>query len=217
MIRRLRPSRLSALAVAAVALASAPTVASADPASPPPGPTVTLASPADGAVVGRQVIVRGTAQSPNGIEAVAVGAVIVDVAADGSFSRTVELPVGAATIVVIVKDRSGLLAVARRTLQVSASPETTPQPQPQQEPQPDPRPVVITDPTPPPPPRCIVPRLVGRTLVQARAALRQAGCKAGRVTRVRRAGKRANVVVAQSVGAGRTVALGTAVALRARR
>jgi hypothetical protein len=52
---------------------------------------------------------------------------------------------------------------------------------------------------PPVPPRCIVPRLAGKTLVAAKAALRRAGCSVGKVRKPhRRHGGRHRALVVRS-------------------
>jgi Bacterial Ig domain len=51
---------------------------------------------------------------------------------------------------------------------------------------------------PPPPPACTVPKLAGKKLLQAKAALTAAGCKLGAVQRPKRQGKRRRVLVVKS-------------------
>jgi hypothetical protein len=73
--------------------------------------------------------------------------------------------------------------------------------------------------TPPPPPAktCKVPKLKGRSLARAKKLIRKAGCATGKVRRPKKpAGRRLRplIVAAQKPGAGRSVALGTKVALR---
>ncbi len=50
-------------------------------------------------------------------------------------------------------------------------------------------------PPPPPPPACVVPKLAGKTLAQAKAALTAAGCKLGAVRKPRPKGKLRRLVV----------------------
>jgi plastocyanin len=80
---------------------------------------------------------------------------------------------------------------------------------------------VGTGPAPPPPPppppappprRCIVPKVVGRTLVVAQRLIRRRGCRVGRVRRARSSRARGRVL-RQSPRAGRRVPRGTRVTL----
>jgi dipeptidyl aminopeptidase/acylaminoacyl peptidase len=75
---------------------------------------------------------------------------------------------------------------------------------------------VLTGSTPPPPPpaatECVVPRVVGRVLANARRAIRSANCSVGRVRR-RASKKRAGTVVAQAPGAGKRLPQGSRVNL----
>ncbi len=71
------------------------------------------------------------------------------------------------------------------------TPPTPAPPAPVTPPQPTPLPPVATTPTKPRPvARCVVPRLAGRTLAQARTLLRRAHCAVGRIGRPRRAARR---------------------------
>ena len=80
---------------------------------------------------------------------------------------------------------------------------------------------VGTGPAPPPPPpppaqpprRCIVPRVVGRTLPTAQRLIRRRGCRVGRVRRVRSTRARRGRVMRQTPRAGRRVVRGTRIAL----
>lgn len=67
-----------------------------------------------------------------------------------------------------------------------------------------------------PTPRCHVPRLVGLDLRAARRALLRAGCRLGRLSRSARTRRRArpNRIGHQGIRAGKTVAIGTPVAIR---
>jgi len=69
------------------------------------------------------------------------------------------------------------------------------------------------------PARCVVPRLRGRTVAQARRLLARARCRLGHVTRPRRAGRRRLVVAGQEPAAGsrRVTDARVRVRLRARR
>jgi beta-lactam-binding protein with PASTA domain len=58
-----------------------------------------------------------------------------------------------------------------------------------------------------------VPRVIGKTLGAARAAIAKAGCKPGAVTKTFSAKGKLGRVVGQSPAAGRKVALGTRVKL----
>jgi hypothetical protein len=61
--------------------------------------------------------------------------------------------------------------------------------------------------------RCVVPRLVGKTLAQARTALRKAHCKLGKVTKPRKHGHHKLVVKRSRPRAGSVRPVGTKVAL----
>ena len=81
-------------------------------------------------------------------------------------------------------------------------------------------PATTTTPPPPPPPppppqrvRCVVPRVVGRTLSVARARIRHAHCAVGRIHRVRARRRAWGRVVAQSPRAGAIRARGYPVRL----
>jgi Tol biopolymer transport system component len=61
--------------------------------------------------------------------------------------------------------------------------------------------------------KCVVPKVVGKTLANAKKLLTKAHCKTGKVTRVRSAKVKAGVVVSAKPKPGRSLAAGTAVAL----
>jgi Tol biopolymer transport system component len=61
--------------------------------------------------------------------------------------------------------------------------------------------------------RCVVPKVVGKTLASAKKLLTKAHCKAGKVTRVRSAKVKTGRVVSAKPKPGRSLAAGTAVAL----
>lgn len=68
--------------------------------------------------------------------------------------------------------------------------------------------------TPPPPVvRCVVPKLAGKTLKAARAALKKANCKAGKVTRARSRKVKVGRVILSRPKAGTRRPIGSAVAL----
>ncbi len=70
---------------------------------------------------------------------------------------------------------------------------------------------------PPPPPACIVPKLVGKSLAQAKAALLAANCKLGEVRKPKRLkgkGRRALVVKSSKPSAGKTLEFGSKVDLK---
>ena len=79
---------------------------------------------------------------------------------------------------------------------------------------PPPPPVPPPPPPPPPPPRarCVVPRVVGRSLTRSRSLLRRAHCSIGRVTRVRSRAPRGRVL-RQSRRAGLRLAKGARIGL----
>jgi hypothetical protein len=95
-------------------------------------------------------------------------------------------------------------------------PAPPPPPPPPPLPPPPPPPPVPPPPPPPPPPaprvRCLVPRVVGRSLTRARSALRRAHCRVGQVKRVRSRVPRGRVV-RQSRRAGTRLAAGSRVGL----
>ena len=64
-----------------------------------------------------------------------------------------------------------------------------------------------------PAPRCLVPKLRGKPVAMARAAVVRAGCRVGTVTRIRSATVAKGRVVRTTPAAGRSVARGTSVAL----
>jgi hypothetical protein len=66
--------------------------------------------------------------------------------------------------------------------------------------------------TPRPRAACVVPRLTGKTLSAARAALAKAGCATGKVTR-KRSSRKAGKVIAQKAKAGARLKAGTKIAL----
>jgi Tol biopolymer transport system component len=61
--------------------------------------------------------------------------------------------------------------------------------------------------------RCLVPKVVGKTLANAKKLLAKAHCKAGKVTKVRSAKVRAGLVVSANPKVGRSLVAGSAVAL----
>ena len=61
--------------------------------------------------------------------------------------------------------------------------------------------------------RCVVPKVVGKTLANAKKLLTKAHCKTGKVTRVRSANVKSGLVVSAKPKPGRSLAAGTAVAL----
>lgn len=78
-----------------------------------------------------------------------------------------------------------------------------------------PSPSPLPPPPPPPPPRrpaCDVPRLIGRTLASARAALSRSKCRVGRIRYVRSRARRGRVI-AQSVYPGRHLPVGSRIRL----
>jgi hypothetical protein len=90
----------------------------------------------------------------------------------------------------LAADTAPPLAKANATIAVSA-PSTTPSPPP------------TYFPTLPPeePVRCIVPKLVGKTLTRAKKALAWNNCRLGRVTRERKRGVKKGRIIAQSLSA----------------
>jgi hypothetical protein len=96
-------------------------------------------------------------------------------------------------------------------------PAAGPPPPPPPLPPPPPPPVPPPPPPPPPPPlpprvRCVVPRVVGRTLTRARSLLRRAHCGVGRITRARSRAQRGHVL-RQSRRPGLKLAKGARIAL----
>jgi hypothetical protein len=66
-------------------------------------------------------------------------------------------------------------------------------------------------------PACLVPKVVGKTLGQAKVAITRAGCAMGKVVRVRSTRVKVGRVVSQRPTAGRKLALGSFVALNVSR
>ena len=62
--------------------------------------------------------------------------------------------------------------------------------------------------------KCIVPRLKGKTLAQARKLLAKAHCKLGKVTKPKHHTKHRQVVVSQKPGARKSLPSGTKIAIR---
>jgi PKD domain/PASTA domain len=102
---------------------------------------------------------------------------------------------GTYTVTVIHSDAVANATTLRGTIAVAAPPAPPPPP-----------------PTPPQLRRCVVPRVVGRTLARANAAIRKARCRTGRVRRAY-AKRRTGIVVAQTPRAGRRLAVGARVHL----
>lgn len=91
----------------------------------------------------------------------------------------------------------------------------TPQPPPVVVPQPPP--VVVPQPVPQPLPvvvTCLVPKLKGKTLTQAKRLLTRSHCRLGKVTQAKKHRKHKLVVVSQKPGAGKTLPSGAKVAVR---
>ena len=74
-------------------------------------------------------------------------------------------------------------------------------------------PATTTTTTTPAGTRCVVPKVVGKTLANAKKLLTKAHCKTGKVTRVHSAKVKTGVVVSAKPKPGRSLAAGTAVAL----
>jgi beta-lactam-binding protein with PASTA domain len=63
------------------------------------------------------------------------------------------------------------------------------------------------------PPRCVVPKVLGKTVAGATKALRRAHCRLGKVTRVPSIRSKIGKVLRQSPRAGRRLASGSKVSL----
>jgi Ca2+-binding RTX toxin-like protein len=74
---------------------------------------------------------------------------------------------------------------------------------------------IDTTPTPParPAPRCVVPRVVGKTLARARAAIRKGRCRVGKINRRFSTRRKKGRVLRQSPVGGRRLAVGAKVSL----
>ncbi|HYK04347.1 MAG TPA: Ig-like domain-containing protein [Thermoanaerobaculia bacterium] len=86
-------------------------------------PQLTIASPADGAYVGAQVTVSGTASDNDHINSVKVNGNSF-VLTDGEFSTTVALTAGSNTIIVEAKDGAGNVTIKTVTVVADAAPPT---------------------------------------------------------------------------------------------
>jgi PKD domain len=104
---------------------------------------------------------------------------------------------GTYTVTVIHSDAVANATTLRGTIAVAAPPAPPPPPPP---------------PTPPQLARCVVPRVVGRTLKRANVAIRKARCRTGRVRRAY-SKRRKGIVVAQTPRAGRRLVVGARVHL----
>jgi subtilisin family serine protease len=185
-------------------------------------PTVTATvtgSPASG--------LRLVATDPSPTDQAAGFGYAIDFGADGSVEQTVTggaqvdvphaFPAGATTVRVTATDKDG--AASAPVDVVATGPASTPPPE--TTPTTPTTPTSPTTPTTPATPatpkppvvRCVVPKLKGKTLKQATAALKKARCALGKVTRPRRA-KGTLVVSTQSVKAGRKVTRNTKVSVK---
>jgi hypothetical protein len=77
--------------------------------------------PVPGTICAPNVKVTGTATDPDRIASVTVNGVEADVKDDGSFSRSIKIPVGDSTIVVRAADRKGNQLVRSRPVHRNAN------------------------------------------------------------------------------------------------
>jgi hypothetical protein len=110
----------------------------------------------------------------------------------GNVTHTYSAP-GTYTVTVIHSDAVANATTFRGTIAVAAPPAPPPPP------------------TPPQLARCVVPRVVGRTLARAKLAIKKARCRTGKVRRAYSKKRRKGVVVSQIPRAGRRLAVGARV------
>jgi hypothetical protein len=129
--------------------------------------------------------------------------------------------VGAHVFRVRAIDRAGNVdpVPAERRWSVESPPAPQPQPPPPPQPAPAPQPQPPPAPPAPPPPRtgqtarCVVPRVVGRNLRNARRLIVRSGCRLGRVRRAYSTRVAKGLVLRQSPAAGRRLRRDTAVSV----
>ena len=120
-------------------------------------PTVAFTAPNPGTVLGKaSVQLYGTASAHDGLN-LKVGGAAVAVNPDGTWSTQMSLNPGSNTITAVASDGAGNLAQANDTVIYKAAPTPT---------------------------FCIVPRVAKKTLRKAKAALRKAHCRVGRIRKV---------------------------------
>jgi len=138
------------------------------------GPAVSIDGPADGATTGEASLkVSGRATDNVGVAKLTINGQPVAVGGDGSFSAVVALGTGSNRVDVVATDATGLTGTASIDVTRTA-------------------PVILPTPTPQPEAVqwCVMPRVKkGSTVKAARAALKEAGCKAARKTKSKRSSK----------------------------
>jgi hypothetical protein len=147
-------------------------------------PSVAITSPVAGVTVDAESVqVTGTASSPDGQPSVTVNGVDATVAGDGSWSAQVPITPGANSIVAVATNAIGVPARDERSVNRPLPPAE--QPAPATEQAPTAASSLTTPPavTPPAAVRCVVPKLRGKTLAQAKRLLAKAHCKLGKVSR----------------------------------
>jgi hypothetical protein len=176
-------------------------------------PQLSISTPVEGgSAPSGQVEVTGDARDNHGIASLTVNG--RPVTRDGDLWRvTLTPPDGPLTVVARAVDGDGNVAVARRSFTVTPSPAAPPPATPAPAPTP---PTGGDGPAwvpPPPSPRCVVPQLRGLTLAKARARLRAAHCRTGRIQGRGRKLPRVARVVRQSPRAGTSAPEAAEVAL----
>jgi hypothetical protein len=151
---------------------------------PLPSPTLTVASPVDGATVSSpSLIVSGTVADAYGVGALTVNGSSVPVGPDGSWATPITLKPGANLIDVQARSVDGNSSEATRSVNYA-----------------------------PPPPGCVVPKLRGKKVKAARRALSAAHCTAGKVSH-RHVKRKPGRVIGQKPKPGTVLAAGAPVKL----
>ncbi|MBV8219582.1 MAG: PASTA domain-containing protein [Solirubrobacterales bacterium] len=154
-------------------------------------PSVVIGSPANGTTTSSPIVtLSGMSSAGSGIASLVVGGQQVPVASDGTWTTQVALSPGTNTITALATDGAG--ATAQAQVAVTYIPPSPP---------------------PPPPVRCRVPQLKGKKLAAAERALRQAGCRVGKIKRVKSGTVRKGRVVSASPSGRHTFGAGHQVEL----
>jgi hypothetical protein len=149
-------------------------------------PTVAFTAPNRGTVLGKaSVQLYGTASAHDGLNLKVDGAAVA-VNPDGTWSTAVSLNSGSNTITAVASDGAGNLAQANDTVIYKAAPTQT---------------------------FCVVPKVAKKTLRKAKAALKKAHCRIGRVRKVHSRTFRSGRVEHASYSAGVVLRNGTKVGL----
>ncbi len=157
-------------------------------------PAVAITSPGGGSTVSTpSVTLAGTAGAGSGIKSLVVAGQAVPVDSAGAWSAQVPLNPGSNTITAVASDGAGASVQAQVTV-VYQPPATT---------------TIESVPSA----TCRVPRLKGMKLAKAEKALRRAGCRVGKIKRVKSRKVGSGRVISTSPPAGRRVRAGNKVEL----